>query len=102
MKLNLLERILILGILPKETNFVTLRIIKDLEKSLSFTEEEIKEYNIRQEGQNINWNIEGNVEKEIQIGEKATDIIVESLKKLNEQNKLTMQFFSTYDKFIKS
>jgi hypothetical protein len=102
MKLNLLERIMILNVLPKESNFITLRIVKDLEKSLSFTEEEIKEYSIKQEGQNINWNIEGNVEKEIQIGEKATDIIVESLKKLNEQNKLTMQFFSTYDKFIKS
>lgn len=99
MKLNVLERINLLGILPKEGNFVTLKIIKDLKSNLSFTEEEIKEFNIVTNENNVTWNIKGQEEKEISIGEKATDVIVEALKKLDETKKLTEQYYSLYEKF---
>jgi len=100
MKLNLLERIVLLNILPQESNFITLKIVNDLKNSLSFTEEEYKYYNVKQEGDRINWDLTGNEEKEISIGEKATDIIVDQLKKLDEQKKLTMDMYSIYSKFI--
>ncbi len=38
--------------------------------------------------------------EEIEIGEKAMDIIVEALKKLNNEKKLSEQFFDIYEKFV--
>ena len=100
MKLNIAERFMVLGMLPKESNFTTLKIVRQLQESLSLTEAEFKEFDIKQEGQQIKWNNKGIEEREIDIGEKATDIIVEALKKLNDNNKLTSQHFSLYEKFI--
>jgi hypothetical protein len=102
MRLTVLERIVLLGVLPGEGNFITLKIVRQLREALSFTEEELKDLSLQQVGEQVTWNAaaadpEGT---EISIGEKATDLIVESLKKLNEENKLTQQHFSLYEKFV--
>jgi len=101
MKMNVLERLMLLGILPKESNFATLMIVKNLTSNLGLSEEDYKEFEIKQEENQIIWNQKGNEEREIKIGEKATDIIIESLKKLDEEKKLTEQHFSLYEKFVK-
>ena len=100
MKLNLLERVTILGILPKEANFLNLKIIKDIQEAVSFTEKDFKEFDIKQTDGKITWNAKGTEEKEISIGEKATDIIVEALKELNKDKKLTANHYSLYVKFV--
>jgi len=100
MKLNVLERLTLLQILPPEGNFVTLKIVRDLTSILAMTEKEYKDFDIKQEGGQIKWNLKGNQEKEIEIGEKATDIIKEALKKLDETKKLEQRHFSLYEKFM--
>ena len=100
MKLNVLERITALGILPEAGNFVTLKIVQNLQMALSLTEAEFKEYGVVQKDDQLTWNEKGREEKEIKIGEKATDILVEALKKLDEEKKLTNQHFSLYEKFV--
>ena len=42
-KLGVLERLLLNGMLPKEGNMLTLRIVKDLDSKLSFGAKEQKE-----------------------------------------------------------
>jgi len=101
MKLNVLERLMALQILPTESNFVTLRIVFDLQKELGLTEEEIKEFEVVQiPNEGTNWNEKGKEEREIKIGEKAADIIVEALKKINAEKKITPQLMSLYEKFV--
>jgi hypothetical protein len=99
MKLTFIERLTILNVLPQETNYATLQIISNLNNLLSFSEEEFKEYNIKLEGNKINWDAEKEKENDILIGEKAFDLIQSSLKKLNDQNKLTQSHLSLCDKF---
>lgn len=100
MKLNVLERITALGILPEAGNFATLKIVQNLRMALSLTEVEFKEFEVVQKGDQMTWNEKGREEKEIKIGEKATDILIEALKKLDEEKKLTNQHFSLYEKFV--
>jgi len=97
MKLNVMERILLLQALPAEGDLITLRIVRDLKNNLSFTEKEHKDFGITQIKDNTSWTNGGDAD--IQIGEKATDIIVESLTKLNKENKLTVDHISICDKF---
>lgn len=102
MRLTVLERINILGILPSEGNFVTLKIVRDLRGNLSFSEEEIKRLNIQQQDAQISWNsaAEDPEGAEVPIGEKATDVIVEALRKLDREAKLTEPLLSVWEKFL--
>ena len=77
MKLNVLERIIALGLLPEEGNYATLGIIQDLKKALSLTESEYKEFEVAQKGDQLTWNEKGREEREVKVGEKAADILKE-------------------------
>lgn len=102
MKLNLMERFIILQILPQNGNFVTLNIIRKLQEQLAPSEDDIKNCEIVMTDTQTKWNKKGLEEVEIHIGEKASDIIIDALKKLDEENKLTTQHLSIYEKFINS
>ena len=100
MELSVLERLVALSILPKEGDYATLKIMTTMRLSLSFTEEEIKEWGISSDpltGRNM-W--QEDAVTEIPLGEKATDIIVGALKKLNHEKKLVAEGMSLYEKFI--
>jgi len=101
MKLTVLERFTLLGVLPAEGNFVTLKIVRKLREALAFTEKEIKDLEMMVEGERTKWNPAKDVPRDVEIGEMATDMIVKALKKLDDTNKLTEQHMSVYEKFIK-
>ena len=46
-KLNVFERLMAMGLLPKEGSYVTLRIQRELTTKLGMSEEELKEFDIR-------------------------------------------------------
>lgn len=99
MNLSVLERLVLLVALPKQGDYATLKILMNLRLSLSFTEEEIKEWGITSDPETgTSW--EKNGEAEIPIGEKATDIIVDAFKKLDREKKLAPEMIDTYEKFI--
>ena len=100
-KLNLFERLVVMSLLPTESNFITLRIIRDLQGILAPTEEEIKLSGLEAMEGGVNakdWNAVP--EKEIVFGDIAKSIIVDALKKLDEAKQLKMEQFSVYEKFI--
>jgi len=101
MKLTVLERFTGLQILPQEGDFVTLKIMRKLKEALAMSEKELVEFEIKQEGNQVLWNKKGEEEREIKIGEKATDLIVDALTKLDKEKKLTENHFSLYEKFVK-
>jgi len=100
MNLSVLERLMVLGLLPKEGDYATLKILMNLRLSLSFTEAETKEWGIvgDKEAKQTTW--ETNGEADVPIGEKATGIIVDALRKLERDKKLPDQAMGVYEKFI--
>lgn len=100
MNMSVLERLITLSILPKEGDFATLRVLQSLKMALSFTEDELNTFGITSdpETQQTHWEVDEDTE--IPIGEKATDIIVEALKKLDSQKKLPEEAMGVYEKFI--
>lgn len=101
MILKVLERVTLLSILPEQGDFVTLKILRKLRESLTFEEYEFSQLKIQQSDNQIKWDPTCDNGKEITIGEKATDIIVECLKKLNKEQKLTPQHLGLYEMFVK-
>lgn len=100
MNLNVLDRIQLLQHLPREGDILSLRILQTLRTSIGFSEKEIKEFGLESDEETNQTTWESDEEVDIPIGEKATDIIVDALKKLNEEKKLPDTAIDLYDKFI--
>ena len=103
MTLSVVERMTVLGIIPKDGSFTTLKIITDLQDTLGFTEEEhaVLQFRPVEGGQpgEIRWNT-GVEDKDFDVGPKAVEMIVQALEKLNKEEKLTMQTFPLYKRFV--
>ncbi len=101
MRLNVNERLALLGLLPKEGDFLTLKVIRDLQEALSFSEEEHTALQFKELDNNqVVWLKAADPNKEFDFEPKATQIIVSSLEKANTQKKLTIEHMSIYEKFI--
>ena len=99
MELSVLERLVLLNVLPAEGNFTTLKIVRQLREALSFSEDEHATLQFKQDDKRLAWQDEGQP-ADIEIGSKAQALIVETLEKLDKDGKLTEQHMSLYEKFI--
>lgn len=106
MKLNIAERVALINVLPPEGSIVTLRIVRELQMALAFTENELKDWKIKNHMKPdgsafITWDSDfTDIEKDIKIGEVAKGIIVEQLKALSERGKLRLEMLDLYEKFV--
>ena len=101
-KLTLFERFITLSLLPAEGNYRTLKIIRELQLELAPSEEEVKLAGLKDlEGGGTDakdWNIVP--PKEIIFGDIAKEIIVKALNKLDDEEKLTHQHVTVFEKFV--
>jgi hypothetical protein len=109
MKLSVKDRMALNGLLPREGTFANMKILHELRMHLSLSEEEHKELSVSETPQSdgrlyLTWDADAaaKADKEIPIGEKANDLLVEELKKLNEEGKLTEDTYPLYDRFVES
>jgi hypothetical protein len=105
MKLNPAERINLLNVIPREGSAATLRIVRDLQTVLGLSEAEHKEFIITMPLPNGSKFETVNVDKlgvlkDVAIGEKARDIIVEALKGLSEKKQLHISMLGLYERFV--
>lgn len=104
MLLGVLDRIRLLQILPKQGDFLTLRIIHELRQSLSFTEQETAEFGLEVDAENdrVRWNQQATREVDIPIGPRASSIVVTALTALDKAGQLTEDHLTIYERFIGS
>ena len=104
-KLSVKERLVLSGLLPPEGDAVTLKIIRDLQGSLAFSEEEIAATKMSQldsgDGKSrIVWDTAVSLDKDVELGPKATSIVVERLESLEKSKRLNMNQFELYERFV--
>ena len=99
MELTVVERLLTMNLLPAEGDLTTIKLCRIAREELSFTEEEHKQLDFRQEGELTLWNpVE--IIKDIKLGDLMTEKIKEALKKKNEDKTLKDEDVSLYEKFV--
>jgi len=96
------ERLILIGLLPSEGDIDTIRIVADLRKALSFTEEEHAELGMRRDGERIVWDAEADRPRPVTIGGKAFALLVEALQNLSKTKKLTEQHLPVYERFVEA
>ncbi len=99
MELNVPERVALLELLADvEGNFLTLKILRKLREELSFSEEEIKEFNLVESGGKITWERGG--DKDVKMGDKARGIAVDALKRHDTAGTLRDRHYTLYEKMV--
>ena len=98
-KLNVLERLTIGGLMPEAGSFANLKLVREAKESLSFTEKEFKEYELTSlPNGSIQW--ANDSEKSIELGDVVVGLLREALKKLDEEEALEARHVSIYEKLI--
>jgi len=100
LKLNVLERITVLNLLPKQENYLTFRMVTELKKELSFTEVEIKKFGVvfTPDGR-VSWK-DGKTIKNIDVPDTISAMLVEKLKSLEKDKKIDEENVSLYEKLV--
>jgi len=102
-KLNLFERLVIMGLLPQTGNFATLKIVTEANLMLGATDEESVIAGLKPNDQGgviaeKGWTAVP--EKEFTFKETLLGLIRSALQKLEDEEKLTMEHFRVYEKFM--
>lgn len=95
------DRLALLSVLPDKGNITTLRIVRVLRESLSFSEAEHATLELEMLPDTVRWNPEKeNAAKEIELGDKARDVIVASLKQADGRKDLAELHLPLWDRFV--
>jgi len=91
-----MDRLLILNLdtLPKVGNILTMRIKQQLINEVGFKESEIKDFEIRQDGEQIKWKSDAEA-VDIEIGDEAKKLLIDALDKSENLNE---NYISLYDR----
>lgn len=100
MNLTVLERLVLLNLLPKEGSFTTLKLVRKAREALSFDDIENRKLAFVQDGDQVRWNESERIVKEVELGDMMTLEVVKALKKLDEDGKLRDEHLTLYEKFI--
>ena len=116
MQLAVLDRLLLMSALPKEGDITTIKIVRELKESLSFSEEEHEPLSFHTEGAQLVWGHTGTCEacvagrgagkswtpldKPFEFDKKAFEIAQTALRGLSGSGKLQEEHLSLWDKFI--
>ena len=103
-KLSVLNRILVSGLLPAEGDFITLRVLRGFKAKIGFTEQEITEFQIRSaqtpDGKSVStWNSQLAKDVDYELTEMEEKFIVDGLKELNKTKKLNEQHIELCEMF---
>lgn len=104
--LSVLERILLINLLPAESDILTLKVVRKTKDLVGFTEDELKVLEFRNEEKNgqviTKWKFDAVEKKSFDIDSKVVEMIADGLKKLNEQKKITENHLSLYEKIVEN
>ena len=107
MKLEVHERIALIGLLPVKGDSAALKTLRRAREMLSFTPEEQKFYELKTiagaDGKpQTQWSAAKAAEqiKDCPVDEYTANVIRDKLAEMNKKRELTEQFMSVYEKFV--
>lgn len=99
MQLSVSERLHLMGLLPKEGDFLTLKTIRQTKEALAF-DDDAAELGLKQEEGRISWDARKDKGRDIDLSSRAVSLIVEILSDLEKDKKLTEDHLTLYEKFM--
>jgi hypothetical protein len=101
MNLTVKERIQLMNLLPAQGDFRTIKVIHILKMKLGFADYELKDLEFKDlpNGQ-IKWNPSETIDrKEVELNRVESEIISQTLRKLEKESQLNVEHLTLYEKF---
>lgn len=95
MKLNVKDRLMILGMLPQQGSLVDMVDIYDLARELKIDDKEREQINYREEMGAIKWDYAKEVPKDIVISINQQKILEDTINKLDKEKKIGLDQIET-------
>lgn len=103
MKLTILERLVILGILPAEGDILFLRMRQGMIAKVGLDAIEMETYEVKQNPDGtVSWRNDLPYEAEVELSDVEKGIVKDALMKLSRERKLTPNHLSLYEKFCET
>lgn len=108
MKLTVLERVLVSGLLPEKGSYDLLVAANKLKDELGFNEEEVRKYDIsgrhrKEDGRyEVTFNVQAThgYEKDVKVNPTMLGYLETKLKEMSDNGDLEQSLISIYEKFV--
>ncbi len=101
MKFNVHERVMLMNALSEvQGNLATLRVVRDLQQEVSFTDDEIQTIGLREDGGMMRWNQHDLPAKAVNLGLSALEAALTSFKRRDEEGRLSMELLPLYERLL--
>jgi len=103
MELGILDRLVLLQVVPKQGDITTIKLVQDFISECGFSEEELEEYKIGETAQGgAKWDDpeDNPYTKDVSIGDRLFRMIKKEFQNLNKKKQLQLSHIKVYDKFI--
>ena len=95
------ERVVLRNILPAKWSYTDMALIEDINKKVTLSSDEIKEYEVKElPGGNLGWNPEKDTWVDIEFSKWESNIVKRTLSDLNEKQEITSDTMGLYDTFV--
>lgn len=91
MKLDVKNRLLLIGMLPQQGNLSEMVDIYDLVRDLKLSDEEKGAISYVENGNYVKWDFEKDPNKDINISSSQMKIIKKTIEKLDKENKINLE-----------
>jgi hypothetical protein len=97
-----MERVVLFNLLPKEGNFMTLKVLRQVKEKVGLDPKELKDCKVKSDEVKgtLSWDTTKDPHKEIEFNRDVKKIIVDALEKMDKDGKLNDQHISLYEKFV--
>lgn len=101
MKLDILQRLTIVGLMPEKSNYAEMLAVTALAQKLALTGDELLKWNVKTlDNGKVMWNASSDTSTDIELSEGDCKLIVKYLRKLDETNSLTIPHMKIWDIFV--
>ena len=98
LELTVSERLLLPNLFPQQSDLVTMRVVTEFKMDVGFTEDEMKDWEMKVEGDRVSWNPEKAQNVEIKIGPSVLSVLEKQVEKLSDDGKITEQMLTLIEK----
>lgn len=101
LELDLMDRLVLLHVLPKEDSVLTMKVVIDLKNKLGITSAEHEEFELKQENGKFGWNEKASLPKVFDVSGAEKSVLSDAFKKLDKDKKITEEMVQTFDKIMR-
>lgn len=102
-QLGVKDRLILIGLLPKEANFLEIKILQELKDDLAFDNSEMERLHVIQQNNGmIVWDQDAAKDciKIVTMSEVTASLVVKALVSMDKQSKLTSDHIGLYEMFV--